>query len=105
LRWPGRAARKDQKSQQNAWGNAASPMRSEWARRAAASLAPHNRLVAGELEALWEAALRHRDQLRRERAEFDARQEQLRGVTVHPIGKSIRPANWYAQGPSGPMDW
>jgi hypothetical protein len=50
----------------------------ELARRRYEAADPDNRLVAGELEALWEAALRHRDQLRRERAEFDARQEQLR---------------------------
>jgi len=49
----------------------------ELARRRYEAADPENRLVTGELEAFWETALRRRDQLRRERAEFDTRQRQL----------------------------
>jgi DNA invertase Pin-like site-specific DNA recombinase len=49
----------------------------ELARRRYEAADPENRLVTGELEALWEAALRRRDQLRRQRAELDTRQEKL----------------------------
>jgi DNA invertase Pin-like site-specific DNA recombinase len=49
----------------------------ELARRRYEAADPENRLVTGELEALWETALRRRDQLRRERTEFETRQRQL----------------------------
>jgi hypothetical protein len=51
----------------------------ELARRRYEAADPENRLVAAELESLWEAALRRRDQLARERKEMEARQVQLMG--------------------------
>jgi hypothetical protein len=48
----------------------------ELARRRYESADPENRLVASELEARWEEALRQREQLRREREEFEHRQVQ-----------------------------
>ena len=55
----------------------------ELARRRYEASDPENRLVSAELEALWEAALRRRDQLQRERAEFEKRRE-------HPLGEVDR---------------
>ncbi|MGA9669896.1 MAG: recombinase family protein [Terracidiphilus sp.] len=46
----------------------------ELARRRYEAADPDNRLVTGELEAHWEAALRQRDQRQREREEFERRQ-------------------------------
>jgi DNA invertase Pin-like site-specific DNA recombinase len=43
----------------------------ELARRRYEAADPENRLVTAELEAMWEAALHRRDQLRRERAELE----------------------------------
>jgi hypothetical protein len=40
---------------------------------------PANRLVAAELEAQWEEALRRREQMRRERETFERRQEAMLG--------------------------
>jgi DNA invertase Pin-like site-specific DNA recombinase len=51
----------------------------ELARRRYEAADPENRLVAAELETLWEAALRRRDQLARERKEMEVRQGQLMG--------------------------
>jgi hypothetical protein len=48
----------------------------ELARRRYEATDPANRLVAGELEARWEEALRQREHLRSQRAEFERRQEQ-----------------------------
>ena len=55
----------------------------ELARRRYEASDTENRLVSAELEALWEAALRRRDQLQRERAEFEKRRE-------HPLGEVDR---------------
>jgi DNA invertase Pin-like site-specific DNA recombinase len=55
----------------------------ELARRRYEASDPENRLVTAELEALWEGALRQRERLRRERAEFERRQE-------HPLGQADR---------------
>jgi hypothetical protein len=55
----------------------------ELARRRYEASDPENRLVSAELEALWEAALRHRDQLQRERTEVGKRRE-------HPLGEVDR---------------
>jgi DNA invertase Pin-like site-specific DNA recombinase len=55
----------------------------ELARRRYEASDPENRLVSAELEALWEAALRHREQLQRERAEAEKRRE-------HPFGEVDR---------------
>jgi DNA invertase Pin-like site-specific DNA recombinase len=46
----------------------------ELARRRYEATDPANRLVAADLETRWEEALRHREQLRREREEFENRQ-------------------------------
>jgi DNA invertase Pin-like site-specific DNA recombinase len=46
----------------------------ELARRRYEATDPVNRLVAADLETRWEEALRHREQLRREREEFEHRQ-------------------------------
>jgi DNA invertase Pin-like site-specific DNA recombinase len=51
----------------------------ELARRRYEAADPENRLVTAELEALWEAALHRRDQLRRERTELDAPRGQQLG--------------------------
>lgn len=48
----------------------------ELARRRYESTDPANRLVAGELEAHWEEALRQREKLRRQHVEFQQSQEQ-----------------------------
>lgn len=48
----------------------------ELARRRYEAADPENRLVAGELEALWEEALRQRDRLVRERDEYERKQAQ-----------------------------
>jgi DNA invertase Pin-like site-specific DNA recombinase len=55
----------------------------ELARRRYEASDPENRLVSAELEALWEVALRHREQLQRERAELEKRRE-------HPLGEVDR---------------
>jgi DNA invertase Pin-like site-specific DNA recombinase len=55
----------------------------ELARRRYETADPENRLVAAELEAQWEAALRHREQLGSAREEFERRQEQ-------PLGQADR---------------
>jgi DNA invertase Pin-like site-specific DNA recombinase len=55
----------------------------ELARRRYEASDPDNRLVTAELEALWEAALGRREQLRRERAEFERHRE-------HPLGEVDR---------------
>ncbi len=55
----------------------------ELARRRYEASDPENRLVTAELEALWEGALRQRERLQRERAEFERRQE-------HPLGQADR---------------
>ena len=55
----------------------------ELARRRYEASDPENRLVSAELEAHWEAALRHREQLQRERSEFEKRRE-------HPLGEVDR---------------
>jgi hypothetical protein len=55
----------------------------ELARRRYEAADPENRLVTAELESLWEAALRQRDRLGRERAEFERRRE-------HPLGQAHR---------------
>jgi DNA invertase Pin-like site-specific DNA recombinase len=55
----------------------------ELARRRYEASDPENRLVCAELEALWEGALRQREQLQRERTEFERRRE-------HPLGESDR---------------
>ena len=55
----------------------------ELARRRYEASDPENRLVTGELEALWEGALQQRERLQRERTEFERRQE-------HPLGKADR---------------
>jgi DNA invertase Pin-like site-specific DNA recombinase len=55
----------------------------ELARRRYEASDPENRLVSAELEALWEAALRHREQLQRERAEVEKHRE-------HPLGEVDR---------------
>jgi DNA invertase Pin-like site-specific DNA recombinase len=51
----------------------------ELARRRYEAADPENRLVAAELESLWEEALGQREQLRRQRKEFERRQGQLLG--------------------------
>ena len=48
----------------------------ELARRRYEAADPENRLVAAELEAHWEAALHQREQLRREREDFERRESQ-----------------------------
>ena len=48
----------------------------ELARRRYEAADPENRLVAGELESLWEEALRQRDRLVRERDEYERKQAQ-----------------------------
>ena len=48
----------------------------ELARRRYEAADPENRLVAGELETLWEEALRQRDRLVRERNEYERKQAQ-----------------------------
>lgn len=55
----------------------------ELARRRYEAADPENRLVTAELESLWEGALRHRERLGRERAEFERRRE-------HPLGQADR---------------
>ena len=55
----------------------------EMARRRYEAADPENRLVTAELESLWEGALRQRERLRRERAEFERRRE-------HPLGQADR---------------
>jgi hypothetical protein len=55
----------------------------ELARRRYEASDPENRLVTAELESLWEDVLRRRERLRRERTEFERRQE-------HPLGRSDR---------------
>jgi DNA invertase Pin-like site-specific DNA recombinase len=55
----------------------------ELARRRYEAADPENRLVAAELEAHWEAALRQREQLGREREEFERRQDP-------PLGEADR---------------
>jgi DNA invertase Pin-like site-specific DNA recombinase len=55
----------------------------ELARRRYEAADPENRLVAAELEAQWEALLRQRDQLQREREESERRQER-------PLGEADR---------------
>jgi DNA invertase Pin-like site-specific DNA recombinase len=55
----------------------------ELARRRYEASDPDNRLVAAELETLWESRLRQREHLRRQRAEFEHRQE-------HPLGEVER---------------
>ncbi len=47
----------------------------ELARRRYESADPENRLVAGELEALWENALRQREELQQQRNAFEQQQE------------------------------
>ena len=47
----------------------------ELARRRYEAADPENRLVAGELESLWEAALRQREKLERDRDEHERKQE------------------------------
>src|SRR5262249_41381231 len=51
----------------------------ELARRRYEASDPDNRLVAAELEALWESRLRHREHLRRQRAEVERCQEYPQG--------------------------
>lgn len=48
----------------------------ELARRRYEASDPENRLVTGELETLWEEALRQRDRLERERDEYERKHEQ-----------------------------
>jgi DNA invertase Pin-like site-specific DNA recombinase len=55
----------------------------EMARRRYEAADPENRLVTAELESLWEGALRRRERLGRERAEFERRRE-------HPLGQADR---------------
>jgi DNA invertase Pin-like site-specific DNA recombinase len=55
----------------------------EMARRRYEAADPENRLVTAELESLWEGALRQRERLGRERAEFERRRE-------HPLDQADR---------------
>jgi hypothetical protein len=62
----------------------------ELARRRYETADPENRLVAGELEARWEEALRDRERLQRERDEFERREVQPISEQDRRLVKSCR---------------
>jgi DNA invertase Pin-like site-specific DNA recombinase len=65
----------------------------ELARRRYEATDPGNRLVAGELEARWEETLRRRDQLQRDREEFERRQPTIVSETerkrIHDLSSDL----------------